>query len=372
MLIQDYGQFYGIMFMLANCLRMHALMQCSVITASVPFSPIFITGFPRSGTTLVAAILDRHSSIAIPPETHFFEAMKLVDGEPSRSSSTTLVEYLLNTPRMRDLGLHPTDVYPFLTQRPFLPRDVFQAVLTAYRHRRGKPLIGEKTPGHLMHATQLLTWYPRSKMIFVLRDGRDAVASILNVAWRGHGIARLHAVTWRRYIQFAERMRRDFPDRFLFVKYEDILLHPEEQVSRLDNFCNVLFEPAQVDASIVTHVVPQWENAWKSLAAHPFDLSRVGRWRTEFSQDDQWALNHTMAPYLQQFGYDDHTLSNCPITRRLRLAATGLLLRTGETRRIYHAFCNWSGRQPHHANNLPANATAVGSRDESDLITKHL
>ena len=366
--IQEFRQFYGIIMVLAKCLWTHPLTQRALITGSAPFSPIFITGFPRSGTTLVAAILDRHSSIAIPPETHFFEAMKLVEDQPSHSSSTNLVECLLNTPRMRDLGLHPSDVYPFIRQRPALPRDIFQAVLTAYGHRRGKPLIGEKTPCHLMQAKKLLAWYPNSKMIFVLRDGRDAVASLLKVAWRGHGIARLHAVTWRRYIQVAERMRHDFPDRFIFVKYEDILLHPEEQVSRLNKFCDVLFEPAQVDASVATHVVPPWEKAWKSLATQPFDLSRVGGWRTEFSEDDQWAVSHTMAPYLKQFGYDDHTLLNCPMTRRLRLAATGLLLRTGETRRIYQAFCNWSSRRFHHANNSPANAISVGRTEhESDL-----
>ena len=202
-----------------------------------------------------------------------------------------------------------------------------------------------------MEAEKLLAWYPDSKMIFVLRDGRDAVASMLKVAWRGHGIARLHAVTWRRYLQTAQRWHREFPHRFLFVKYEDILSHPQEQVTRLDRFCNVPFEPAQVDASIATHVVPKWEEPWKSLATRPFDSGRVGQWRTAFSQDDQWALNHTMAPYLAQFGYDDHTLSNCPMNRRLWLGATGLLLRTGETRRIYHTSCNWFSRQPHHANN---------------------
>ncbi len=359
MLIEYFRQLCGTLFVLAQCLWMHPLTQCAVATGAVPFSPIFITGFPRSGTTLVAAILDRHSSITISPETHFFEAMKLVEDQPCQSSSTNFVERLLNTPRMRDLALQPDDVYPFITQRPFVPRDVFQAVLTAYRHRMGKSIIGEKTPCHLMQAEKLLTWYPHSKMIFVLRDGRDAVASILKVAWRGHGIARLHAVTWRRYIQIAQRMRREYPHRFLFVKYEDILSHPQEQVSRLDQFCHVRFEPAQVDASIATHVVPKWEEPWKSLATRPFDSGRIGHWRTEFSQDDKWTLNHTMAPYLQQFGYHDHLLSDCPMNRRLWLAATGLLLRTGETRRIYHTSCNWFSGQPHHANNARAKASSM-------------
>jgi hypothetical protein len=36
------------------------------------FKPFFIVGCPRSGTTLLSVLLDRHSSVAVPPETFFF------------------------------------------------------------------------------------------------------------------------------------------------------------------------------------------------------------------------------------------------------------------------------------------------------------
>ncbi len=36
------------------------------------FNPIFIVGHPRSGTTLLATILNRHSEVAVPPELSFF------------------------------------------------------------------------------------------------------------------------------------------------------------------------------------------------------------------------------------------------------------------------------------------------------------
>ena len=42
---------------------------------SSPSAPIFIVGVPRSGTTLLAAMLNAHKKIACGNETHFFERL---------------------------------------------------------------------------------------------------------------------------------------------------------------------------------------------------------------------------------------------------------------------------------------------------------
>ena len=315
----------------------HVRYGVLLITAA-QFNPIFITGFPRSGTTMVAAILDRHSAVAIPPETNFFEAMKSLRDIPPGSSTPQVLERLLGAYGMNNLSLQASDVAPLLNGTDRTSSHVFQAVLTAYQHGRGKPMIGEKTPRHIMHSDQLLTWYPQSKMIFVVRDGRDAVASLLNMPWRGHGIARLHASTWNRYMAVAYRTHRRFPGRCLFIKYEDILIDPETQVRRLDQFCGVPFEPQQIDASIPTHVVPKTLPPWMLLATRPIEPNHVGHWRKAFSRQDQWVINYTMRPYLKLFGYQDDNMCDCPVRRRIWIGATGLLLRTGETRRVYRAF----------------------------------
>ncbi|MDA8378229.1 MAG: sulfotransferase [Planctomycetia bacterium] len=338
MILNDLRFFYSVIPLLVRSVT--ALpdgLGAAVFLTMAQFNPIFITGFPRSGTTMVAAILDRHSDIAISPETYFFQAMKDVNDTPSARPRQQIMDHLLNAYGMRDLKLQSEDVCPLLNGTEFTPRHILQAVLTAYQRQRGKPLIGEKTPRHIMQAGKLLAWYPEAKMIFVIRDGRDAVASILKVPWRNHEIVRLHAATWRRYMKVAYQIHQRDPNRCIFVKYEDVLSHPEVQVRRLDHFCGVPFEAQQVSASVPTQVVPKWEEPWKLLATGPIEPDHIGNWRTIFTPEDQWALNDTMRPYLKLFGYRDYTLSGCPMPRRLWLAATGLLLRTGETRKIYRS-----------------------------------
>ena len=42
-------------------------------------SPIFVVGVPRSGTTLLAAMLGAHPRLVCGPETYFFQCLRDVD-----------------------------------------------------------------------------------------------------------------------------------------------------------------------------------------------------------------------------------------------------------------------------------------------------
>lgn len=55
-----------------NMLESAKLETFQPATGNEGFDPIFIVGHPRSGTTLLATILNRHSRVAISPELSFF------------------------------------------------------------------------------------------------------------------------------------------------------------------------------------------------------------------------------------------------------------------------------------------------------------
>ena len=45
--------------------------------ASSPPSPLFICGPSRSGTTVVLSLLDAHPDVAVAPETHYFDDLRV-------------------------------------------------------------------------------------------------------------------------------------------------------------------------------------------------------------------------------------------------------------------------------------------------------
>jgi hypothetical protein len=48
-----------------------AMSDAAAVGAGAAGAPIFVVGFPRSGTTLLQAIIGSHPRIASPPEMHY-------------------------------------------------------------------------------------------------------------------------------------------------------------------------------------------------------------------------------------------------------------------------------------------------------------
>ncbi|MGC8553114.1 MAG: sulfotransferase family protein [Phycisphaerae bacterium] len=263
-------------------------------------------GFPRSGTTMLAVLLDRHADIAVGPESHFFEVIKHLH-LPSGLTSPEIDAWLpriLAAPRMRDLELSSDAVRLWLQPgSPAGEANIFAAILQAYRAKRGKAIIAEKTPQHLLELNTLLHWYPQAKAICVLRDGRDAVASILQVPWRSHSSARLYALQWNRYFKLIQAAQKRHPQRVLLIRYEDLASDPKPQLQRIGLFMGVEFDPAQLDATQQSCAVPQWELGWKASAETAPRQDHIGQWQTRLSTREQQIVNTTLHDTLRCAGY---------------------------------------------------------------------
>jgi Sulfotransferase family len=268
------------------------------------FQPIFIVGFPRSGTTLLAVLLDRHPLMTIGPESHFIEAAESIKLPPIIRQPKLWIPKLLHLPRLRDLGISPELV---LSQLPpnqaITTAALFEAILRAYATRQSKTVIGEKTPSHLLHLSTLFNWFPNAKALCMVRDGRDAVASYLQVPWRSHSSARILGLQWGKYMQHTEAAMRQFPGRIMMVRYENLGQQPENTLRAVDDFIGIPFHAAQLDSALSTEVMPRWETQWKAAAVDPPDAHHIGLWKNRLQPQEKKILQRTMYRSLQKAGY---------------------------------------------------------------------
>jgi hypothetical protein len=272
---------------------------------------------------MLAVIIDRHSRVAIPPETQFFNEFMPDNADRLKvSSKMEWVELALSDRRIADLNLDRNGVLNLFAGCEKTPYSLFAAILQAYADDRHKARPGEKSPTHLKYVPQILSAYPEAKVICIVRDGRDVVRSLEKVAWAEPGNPRrfrLFCMQWsdaaQKAVEYSNRFSRD---KFCIVKYEEILSEPENQIARLCEFIGERFEPSQLAPDKKTGVVPEWEADWKGKASHSIDKSRVHAWRIEADNAQVWAMNSMMGKMLRKFGYPHTSLKGCPFRKKLQ------------------------------------------------------
>jgi hypothetical protein len=171
-------------------------------------------------------------------------------------------------------------------------RAVFDTLLRCYAERRGKAVIGEKTPAHVRHGDTLLAWYPGGRIIHMLRDPRAVYVSDLrrrrehpgSVPYRAlrHIPGALGAVllvqTTLAWLESVGRMRenlRRHPDRYLVVRFEDLVTRPRDEVERVCRFLGITFEEPMLDRVVVSY--------GQALGSSGFDAGAADRWRPQLS-----------------------------------------------------------------------------------------
>jgi len=237
-----------------------------------------------------------------------------------------MVRHLLGHPRASDLNLTRDALIARFRDHDPRWRHLLRIALQSYASERGARTVVEKTPAHLLHVPRILQWYPDARIVVVLRDGRDAVLSMLAAEFT-HGDLRRHACNWRRMAELGEELAVRYPRHLHTVRFEDLVTRPRAVLTELHAFLDMPMHPDQLDSGPSSDAIPAWETAWKSSATAPIDPSRIDTWRHLATPQQRWALHAIMGDTLARLGYLDATLDDCPLPSRVRHRAMAHLWR---------------------------------------------
>ena len=288
------------------------------------FQPIFVVGAPRSGTTLLAVLLDRHSHIAIPPETQFFaDFIPSLPGTSKTTNRSEKIALALSYHRIQDVGLQKEQLEEAFSHLPNTWPCLLQAVLEIYALGQNKNRVGEKSPKHVGHVPEILKVFPDARIICLVRDGRDVVRSLQNVPWAEPDNSRrlnIFCMEWADYAELAVGYHEQYSkEQFLLVKYEDVLLSPRGELEKISHFIGEEFEEGQLDVTAKSNVVPGWESEWKNKSTAMLDPERVEAWRRQADREQVWFMNSMMGKSLELLGYKDSDLNDCPVLKKWAL-----------------------------------------------------
>lgn len=161
----------------------------------------------------------------------------------------------------------------------------------------------DHTPLNVGYAETVLTAFPESRLIHVLRDPRAVVASVLPLDW-GPSSAREGARWWLERLAMGLAAEAAFPDRVLRVRYEDVLADPASTLDRVCRFVGVALEPSMVTDEIGPASLPEYTRRQHALVGGTVDPSRAEAWRKTLSARDIALIEGEVRDTLPLVGYE--------------------------------------------------------------------
>ncbi len=226
-------------------------------------SYLFIVGCPRSGTTLLSVLIDRHSNFAITPETGFFD--EILPHLSYRPNDFLRLRLLQKWRRLPELKLKPEEVIDSMNPDAPPAQEMLATILNLYARNNSKARCGEKTPQHLKNVPTILRWFPSARVVCLLRDGRDTALSLYSMPWYKKNLASAGRL-WLKSLHLMEKFSALYPEQFFIVGYEELVNHPEAVMNRVMNFLSETYEPRQLCTDVPSNVVLARSLDWKGKA----------------------------------------------------------------------------------------------------------
>jgi Flp pilus assembly protein TadD len=258
--------------------RMMAMLDAPQPLAPSSFAahaPIFLVGFPRSGTTLLDQILSSHSRLFCLEEREIF-AESVAD--------------LLTGASLEHLDIEARRA----------------AYWQRVREPLGNRLLVDKLPLNIIFLPLIARVFPDAKIIFVLRDPRDVILSCfqqrfgMNAAMAQFLDLGNAAAYYDLVMSLMEACHARLPLKVHQVRYEDVVADLEEEARALTAFLGLPFEPSML-AFRETAIARDINTPSARQVIEPLYNRSIGRWR-RYSEDLAPALP-TLNRWSARYGY---------------------------------------------------------------------
>jgi hypothetical protein len=300
--------------------------------AFFPMEKFFIFGHARSGTTLLVRLIRLHPVIHCNYQAHFFTRPPLLQ---SLVADSQIREWLSRRSNRWNRG---KDLSPVVL------RAAADFILERDASREGKYVVGDKSPSSLLNgeAVQLMhKIYPDAKLIYIVRDGRDAATShriqsfidatqhLSKEDWNiradylqnpepftsgkrsiftEKGIRRA-AQIWVRNVQETHQLGQElYEHEYISLRFEDLLSKTQEQMRRLWDFLGVDIHATGLDEALSKELRRNPDADWQRQKAEkivqPLNKGSQGSWRGIFTPRDRDIFLNIAGETLDTWGYN--------------------------------------------------------------------
>jgi|GEM_PF-1486514 hypothetical protein len=273
--------------------------------------PIFVVGAPRSGTTLLTAMLSASNSIASGPETQFFNKLcskQLLEATSDKNWPEIAVKLLtslkLANQRVHELyNVSAIDLNSYLVVRKPSVNAMLEAFVHSNQIKKLKNRWLEKTPNHLLHVDSLRRYYPKAKIIRIIRDPRDSALSMCALPWASKSVIENAALINEWYGSSSSFFKHDINS--ITIRYENLIQDAQIQLLSICEFIEEPFDEAMLTTNKSSKNIITPNEPWKSSVGMPLNTERVYAWKN--SMETSLFLAASLAAYdvISEFKYEN-------------------------------------------------------------------
>lgn len=239
---------------------------------------VFVVGFPRSGTKLLRELLKQHPMLfALENETEFLKDIIPVfdSGENlSPQKQKSIARYMQHSDYVFYNKVERNKVIQ-------LNKLCYETVKGFYFSVINPPdsddrIIIDKSPGYSTLVDSLVRHFPDAQFIHVVRDPRDAIASLKENFKKDvfEGTA-----TWHKYITTVQYFKSRYPEKVFEVSYEDIVSDPIHTMDGLFRYLGV-----DTGVKIKAELGKSIEPYSKSSITETKIIKRISKYTTSLSE----------------------------------------------------------------------------------------
>ena len=300
--------------------------------AFFPLPKFFIFGHARSGTTLLMRLTDLHPDVLCNRQAHFFSrlpTLQAIVAHPDVANWLSRGSFRWN--RGRDLS-------------PVVMRAAADFILERDARQQVARIVGDKSPNSLLNgeAVRLMhNIYPDARLIFIVRDGRDAAIShrfqsfidatqhLTKADWKIRADFERNPDSFRALGKslFTERGIREaaqgwvtnitethargqelYGEHYLSLKFENLLANPVDEMLRVWNFLGADttlpgLTQSVLDAQNVNRDA-RWQETKAEGIADSIPKGQSGSWQEFFSERDKQVFEEIAGATLREWGYE--------------------------------------------------------------------
>ncbi len=271
----------------------------------------FISGSPRSGTTLLSTVLNAHQHVSVCPERQFllfFGSQFKAKNNLSERDYSRLKDYFFIEKRTahgsiwqfngtffnKHFTLNNTADFSFSR---FAKIAYLSQQIPSKNYDEIHYLI-DKNPVYSSNVQLLEKTVPKGKFVILTRDYRDHLKSykLGQSANLGNRSLYFYAIIWR--LQNISLRKRRNRENFLFVRYEDFVSQPEKSLIDICTFLDFEYhsdllkfnddlEISNLDSGNTQNSQAQSRLKHKyTMLSKPINADNLGAWRSNLTNEE--------------------------------------------------------------------------------------